>query len=247
MAATAEARRLTEAHRQAQARLGSDTVRQMLAAFPLLDGTNLDGTFDRWLRVVVPGLRSQRSTSATLAANYLLTFRALELGVSAARMAPVIADVLPVGAVTTSLVVTGPASIKSSISRGVALPAAMETAQVATSRAAMRHVMDGGRQTIMETVRSDRQAKGWARATSGKACSFCAMIASRGPVFSEDTAHFEAHDGCSCSAEPVYRDDAAWPAGSAKYQAGWDQAKALARDEDIRPDVAFRRLVEGRA
>lgn len=247
MAATVEASRLTEAHRVAQARLGADTVRLVLAAFPLLDGTDLDGTLARWLRVVLPVLRSQRSTSAKLAANYLTTFRTLELGMTARSVALALADALPVEAATTSLVVTGPASIKANISRGLALPEAMQTAQVATSRAAMRHVMDGGRQTIMETVRSDRQAKGWARATSGRACSFCAMIASRGPVFTEDTAHFEAHDGCSCTAEPVYRDDAAWPAGSVKYQAQWDQAKALARDEGIRPDVAFRRLVEGRA
>jgi hypothetical protein len=30
------------------------------------------------------------------------------------------------------------------------------------------------------------------------------MLAGRGSVYSADTAEFEAHDHCGCSAEPVY-------------------------------------------
>jgi hypothetical protein len=204
VASTAEARRLTEAHRLAQARLGADTVRRMLAAFRILDGTDLDGTFERWLRVALPVIQSQRSTSARLAANYLTTFRALELGVTGERLTPQLAEAAPVEAVTTSLVVTGPAAIKSNVGRGMALSTAMRTASVTTSRAAMRHVLNGGRETITATTRSDRRARGWQRVTSGDACSFCSLLASRGAAYGEDTADFQAHDGCSCSAEPVY-------------------------------------------
>lgn len=203
MALTLEGRRLTEAHRLAQARLGADTVRQVFASFPLLDGTDIDGTFERWLRVVFPILRSQRSTSATLAANYLTTFRALELGVGATG-ASVLADGLPAEAVTTSLVVTGPAAIKSNIARGLSLASAMERAQVTAARATMRHVLNGGRETITQSVDADRRARGWQRVTSGNACSFCSLLASRGAAYGEASADFQAHDGCSCSAEPVY-------------------------------------------
>lgn len=204
MATTREGGRLTEAHRVAQARLGADVVRQMLAAFPLLDGTDLDGSFERWLRVVLPIIRAQRSTSARLAANYLTTFRSLEVGETRERLAPILAETPPVDAVTTSLVVTGPAAIKSAISRGISLPAAMQTAQTTAARAGMRHVLNGGRETITATTRADPRSGGWARVTSGKPCDFCSMLAGRGAVFGEASVSFAAHDSCACSAEPAY-------------------------------------------
>jgi hypothetical protein len=40
--------------------------------------------------------------------------------------------------------------------------------------------------------------------TSGNACDFCSMLADRGAVYGEASAEFEAHDHCSCSAQPVY-------------------------------------------
>lgn len=204
MAATREGARLTEAHRVAQLRLGADVIRQMLAAFPLLDGTDLDGSFERWLRVVLPVIQAQRTTSARLAGNYLTTFRTLELGVAAGQLSPQLAEAAPVDAVTTSLLVTGPAAIKSAISRGISLPAAMQTAQTTVARAGMRHVLNGGRETITATARNDPRSGGWARVTSGKACEFCSMLAGRGAVYGEASADFQAHDGCSCSAEPAF-------------------------------------------
>jgi hypothetical protein len=36
------------------------------------------------------------------------------------------------------------------------------------------------------------------------ACDFCEMLADRGAVYGEASADFEAHDHCSCSAEPVF-------------------------------------------
>jgi hypothetical protein len=247
VAATREAQRLTEAHRLAQARLGARTVAQMLALWPLLDVEDLDATVDRWLRAAVPVIQSQRTTSARLAANYVDQFKKLELGLSA-RAPIVLAETARPETVVSSLVVTGPATIKSNMARGLLLERAVDHARTKVAGAAMRHVLNGGRETTDGIIRADRQALGYARATSGRACSFCAMLASRGPVYKgADTAGFQPHDHCSCSVEPVYRRDAAWPAGSTAYKAQWEQAKALARDEDLDVSVAFRRLHEGRA
>jgi hypothetical protein len=66
----------------------------------------------------------------------------------------------------------------------------------------MRHTLDGGRQTILQTLRTDADATGWQRVASGKACKFCNML--DGKFHYADTADFPAHDGCSCSQEPVY-------------------------------------------
>lgn len=242
MAATVPARRLTEAHRLAQARLGAETVVAMRAAWGVLDVDDLDGTTERWLTVARPIITTQRRQSALLSANYLRTFKALELGAGASTPI-VLAGAAAVDAVTTSLLVTGPVTVKKAIARAVTLDQAMTLGSTRSAGAAMRHVLNGGRDTTQGTLDEDPQAFGWARATSGTPCAFCAMLASRGPVYKEETtATFDPHDACNCQPEPVYRRDADWPAGTRQYADLWQQA----RDADGDTTIAFRRLIEGR-
>lgn len=208
MAVTREAGRLSEAHRLAQARLGAQTVLAMRAVWPLLDIDNIERTVERWLTAARHVVGSQRSTSARLAANYLTTYKTLELGATANTIPLILADLAPVEAVTTSLMVTGPVSVRSALARGIRPTVAMDVAQARSSASAMRHVLNGGRDTITNSLQADRQAIGWQRVTSGNSCQFCSMLAGRGAVFSTTTISFHAHDGCSCSAAPVYRNAA---------------------------------------
>ena len=68
-------------------------------------------------------------------------------------------------------------------------------------------VLDAGRNTIIDNVQRDRKAHGWYRVTEPKPCYFCALIATRGPVYrSEQTADFKAHDHCRCHASPNFGD-----------------------------------------
>lgn len=197
------ARRLTEAHRLIQTRIAARTTAQMLAAWPLLDLSNLDGTVERWLTVVMPIVQAQRTQSATATATYLDTFRVLETG---SRFTPVRARLAPADALTTSLTVTGPVSLKANIGRGMPFPQAVDKALAGVAGAAARFALDGGRETLVETVAADPQARGWARVTSGGACDFCEMLADRGTVYSEQTVDFASHDHCNCTGEPAYGD-----------------------------------------
>lgn len=253
MAANPAAARLTETYRLAQARLGAQTVQQILLTWPLLDPSRIDQTITSWLRVSIPIVQTQRSTSAVLASSYLRLFRALEVGADG-EFIPTLADMVDLAAVTTSLTVTGPVRVKRSVKQGVAFEAAVEAARVSVARAAMRHVLDGGRNTIIRTVEHDPLALGYARATNGHACFFCAMLASRGPVYKQDSfAHSDArftgfgdvkvHDGCHCSMEPVYDQDAPWPAGSRHYHDLWDRVTAAAEGPDA-ARLAFRHAIE---
>ena len=97
----------------------------------------------------------------------------------------------------------------------------------------------GGRNTITGSVNRGRRKGGWSRVTSGKPCAFCAMLASRGPIYSERTVHFRAHDGCSCSAMAVWNRDDGWTEQARTYQRLW---KETAKGDD--PVNAFRRAIE---
>lgn len=66
-----------------------------------------------------------------------------------------------------------------------------------------RRILNFSRQTVMGSSVADPRAKGWQRIGVGE-CDFCQMLLSRGAVYTEATADFEAHDHCHCSAEPAW-------------------------------------------
>lgn len=81
----------------------------------------------------------------------------------------------------------------------------LEQAEKKAEAVAQKLVADAGRGTVQEAVRQDRQATAWARAAALGACSFCKLLAMRGAVYKQDTADFQAHDGCHCGVIPVFR------------------------------------------
>lgn len=66
--------------------------------------------------------------------------------------------------------------------------------------------------------------KGFRRVASGGACAFCQMLASRGGVYSKRGANFEAHDGCTCSAEPIFHADEQEPPDVIALRELWDRS-----------------------
>jgi hypothetical protein len=66
------------------------------------------------------------------------------------------------------------------------------------------------RDTITTNRRRDPAAVGWQRVAAG-GCKFCQMLASRGAVYKEETAHFASHTHCHCTASPVFRGGDAGP------------------------------------
>ncbi len=250
MATTQAATRLTEAHRLAQARLGTTTAAQLIQVWPLLDYGDLDGTAARWLTAAKAIITTQHRNSAQLAAQYLRAFRTLELGTVDRAFTPFLSPGLPDEQVTTSLLVTGPIKVKTGVGRGIPLVDIVEKARPGSAAAGLRLALTGGRDTIITTTRRDPQCHGWARVTSGRCCAFCAMLAGRGPVYSEGSSHFDAHDSCNCTAEPVYA-GTGWNAQSRRYETIYRQAAHDAtREGPIGPNGllnAFRRAYEGQA
>ena len=133
--ATPQGQRLIESHRRAQLVLGARTVRAARSVWPLLDPADIDRTIERWLTSISLIINGQRTVSARLAANFVQAFRTIELGTTAPAPPMMLAETVPAAAVATSMIVTGPASVKSAIRRGVAQDVAMDTAAARSSAA----------------------------------------------------------------------------------------------------------------
>lgn len=124
----------------------------------------------------------------------------------------------------TSLTITGPIGQKSKISKGKTPSEARDISLVESTGTATRHVLTGGRQSLLTLLTEDPQVQRWTRVTDGDPCAFCAMLASRGPVYlTEDSAGFKAHDHCACTAEPVYSMDAPWPGRAQEFHRLWNE------------------------
>jgi hypothetical protein len=162
----------------------------------------------------VPLVRANHQLSATLAASYYQAFRLAEGvgGEATARLAEAIDE----DRVRASLFVTGEEMTRSAVLAGSSAEEARRKALVRVSGSVTRHTLSGGRDTVILSSAADKEAAGWARVTAANPCGFCATLASRGPVYSESTADFKAHDHCSCSAEVSYR-DSEWPGRAREF------------------------------
>lgn len=243
MASTDLGAQLTASHYMQQVAVQADTVRALQRLFPALDLSSF-AAVDRSWPALDEALRAligrNYATSSGLAANYFDLFRAAED--VAGRASPVLADVLPVEQVEIGLRVTGPFTAKHLIAARDAQAATKTFARL--SGALSRLVATGGRETLRRSVEADPQAVGWARVTSGRACAFCRLLASRGAVYKRSTVRFRAHDHCGCTSEPRYRDDAPLPPNAQRDLDLYREVSAGLSGKDA--IAAFRQAVEAR-
>lgn len=212
---------LTESHRQAQILVAGRAASATVNAWRrLIDPHNLDATSAAWIEATAEIVRRSYSASATLAEAYVDSLRYAETGKD-----PISFDrpTIDLEAVRTSANVTGPVALKTATARGVAVSEAAATAVVGASRSMARHVLTGGRETIISYIDADPEVIGYVRVASPKACSFCLMLVSRGAVYkTEASAEIvgmtprlrgsqepgkKFHDGCGCTSKPIYRDN----------------------------------------
>ena len=237
--AASAASRPSEQHQAGQAALVSLIPAVLSQAWPLLDVHDIAGTMPRFTAAVEAVVKRYGMASAAAALAYYKQERrsAGVQGRTTLKLAPspsesVIADA--VAWATSDLY--GPVSDE-----------ATQTAKDQLDEAVSRLVLDQGRQTIIDAVHQDREAKGWARVTEPGACSFCVMLALRagsGFLYSKrSSADFRAHDNCRCHVEPVFT--AYEPSAHMRKMARlWNESTKGRSGADAR--VAFRQALEGR-
>jgi hypothetical protein len=202
MARSEAGRLLTIQHRQRQLQLRAATFQTLTQLWGLWDGQTIR-TFPRFAEPATTLVQDRFGTSAGLAVGY---YQALRLAESAGGSpTPRVADPPETDRVVGSLRATALASTLRGLRTGFSPQAAKQNALVAAMGSAGRMVMRGAAESLVLTAAADPRARGWQRVAGSGACDFCEMLAGRGPVYSEDTADFQSHDHCACSAEVVFR------------------------------------------
>lgn len=233
MALTPQGERLTEAHRLAQVQVSRQVLAQLVALWPLLAVDDVDATRERWLEAAVRAVTNGAVQSVEVARRYYEAFRAAEIG---GTLPPTVAavEVVPDAAkVASRLEIAGPVGVKQATAQGSVVPA--RDALVKVLGVGQRETLQPGREMVEAQVVADRRAKRYARVTSGKACSFCLMLASRGPVYGRRTGDFLAHDACACSLEPEFDGSGTYSLPPSTFAASqkWDDYLA---DRKANPD-----------
>lgn len=194
MAASADTREYQRGQVALRAVAYSDTS----LAWRLLDPERLDATFPKFATAILGIIETRRATSGELARQYLALRRR---GIPGAPP-EVFVPRLDRAAAVESLRIVSVISIKSAMTRGVALPQATRNALVRTMGVVDRFVGDSGRELIRASIEADPAAQGWVRVTLGT-CSYCAEQAA-GDHMQAGDADFPRHDHCGCQPEPVY-------------------------------------------
>lgn len=197
-----QARSLSEKHRKAQLVVRAATLRDLLKLWPAFNINDIKGSWDAFEEAVLLLVQARSKTSAGLATAYYRDLRRT-LGVGGKETPRL---VLPTtDEIVTGLRVVGPANAGKQLALGRPAATVARNTLVNLSGQTTRHVLNAGRKTVDASVMADTKAIGWSRVTSGNACSFCEMLASRGTVYKSETVDFAAHDHCSCFPEPSFR------------------------------------------
>lgn len=174
----------------------------------VLDPDSLDASSVAWASQTASSLRAASSGVDREAAHYLGAWgRAHGRSMGFAR--PALAD----SSLDRQLMLSGPIRIKTLMGNGVDRSTAVADARRRVGATAMKSVRDRDRLDIIYSCRKQRVR--CRRVTVGKTCAFCCMLAARGPVYTKDTAAFQAHVYCDCTYEPVGVPNAKWKASEA--------------------------------
>lgn len=90
-----------------------------------------------------------------------------------------------------------------------------------------RLVADADRATVAANAKRDPERVRWYRATSAKACAFCAMLATRSATYRSSESALRSHNHCRCLAVPVFPGE---KADTPAYYADFAQEYESARD-----------------
>lgn len=200
MALTSLGNELTQAHRREQIKVA---LRSAGEAEVLWEDLNPADPYP-WALAQALLLSDGKGRSARLAEAYLAEFSAAEVG----QPVPVAEPRTDLDRLIGVAIGAGVKPVQNLIDAGVDQGLAKREIEDRFAEIVAAETQRTYREMIANTAGTQRKA--WRRVTHGTPCAFCAMLASRGPVYTETTALINAYDGlryhrgCKCTAEPWY-------------------------------------------
>jgi hypothetical protein len=197
--------------RRVQALLAAQMARDVLRVWrDLMNPANVDATWPAVRAALMPIVRQARAQSATLARSAYQEARQAA-GLPDDDFDPSGPLQLAIDRLEASLDVTGPVEFKKAVAAGKSPQEVMDAAAVRLVGSTQYLALEGGRSVMNRSVEDDERATGWARVTDGDPCAWCAMLASRGPVYKTARTAGDPrqggdryHDHCACQAWPAF-------------------------------------------
>ena len=199
MALTSLGDDLTQAHKREQVRLAANTAGE---ADVLWSELNPSDPYP-WAYAQALLLQDRKGQSAQLGSAYLSEFAGAEIG----RPVPVAEPRIELDRLVGVALGAGAHEVVNLTDAGVDQGLALEQVRQRFNEIVAAETQRTYREMIANTA--GQQRKAWRRVTDGNPCAFCAMLASRGPVYTETTVTtrhdgMRYHKGCGCTAEPWY-------------------------------------------
>ena len=199
---TREARRITLEWHKAEGQARARLWRELRSVFDeAWDSDRIESSTDAIAARFASKVLEGHKRSADRASQYMVDFRA-EMGVDSEELVhpPQPSD----DKIRQALSTAGRVAAFRALRKGMGRREASSRALTRIEGTGSNVMLSGGRETVHRSVDADPKAIGYARAPEADACEFCAMLAGRGPVYTKETAGFEAHTNCMCEPEPLY-------------------------------------------
>lgn len=190
---------LTVSYRRQLLGLRAATLRDLRLLWPAFDPDRPE-TWARFARPAAVLLQSRHRAAQALGVRYFEQMREAD-GVPTPNEVTLPPLDLDETHVARSMAATGLAGTYGALKAGKPREAALENGYVRAGLSAGRLVLSGATAAVLAATRGDARARGWVRATGSKPCDWCR--GKSGTVMSSGEV-FQAHDGCSCSAEPTW-------------------------------------------
>lgn len=260
---------LAQRHARDQEEIAAQLAVALFPLWTMVKFQDLSGSMPAWLASVLPRIKtaytqSQR-VSAIFAQNVRFASLPLEtplpisvpdverphgLSVGAFDMPDLgteklfsVSDAFDTERVSTSLIIQADYNTKKQMPGPE--QELMDNALVRSSGTAVKEVVNGSRGVINNINLRDKRTIGYARVTDSDPCAFCALLASRGAVYTSESflqadQNFtpnpngaknlpegfsdvaKVHDNCRCTLRPVYAKSQAMDAAAKYYRDAWD-------------------------
>lgn len=198
-------------YRRIQALMAARLAQQVLQVWrELMNPAKVDQSWPAVRAALVPIVQQARAQSAALAGTAYMEARRAS-GVPDGAFDPHGPLHLAIDRLETSLDVTGPVEFKKAIAAGKTPQQALDAAAVRMVGSTQYLALEGGRSVMKQSIDADERATGWSRVTDNDPCAWCAMLASRGPVYKSARTAGDPrqggnryHDHCACQAWPAF-------------------------------------------